>query len=258
MPAVIQLDAVSKTYRSGDVEVHAVRSVSLEIQAGEFVAIMGASGSGKSSMMNMLGCLDRPTAGSYLIDGIDVSKLDRNQLADIRNQKIGFIFQGFNLLSRTSALENVELPMFYAHREVSAKEQRERAMKALEMVGLAQRFDHHPNQLSGGQQQRVAIARALVNQPALLLADEPTGNLDSRTSVEIMDAFQDLNDRGITIVMVTHEPDIAAYTRRNLVMRDGVVVTDKQVVTRTNAKTELRRLDEEHAAVHLAPPEHVS
>jgi putative ABC transport system ATP-binding protein len=253
MPAVIHLDAVSKTYRSGDVEVHAVRAVSLEIHAGEFVAIMGSSGSGKSSMMNMLGCLDRPTSGNYLLDGIDVSKLDRNELADIRNQKIGFIFQGFNLLSRTSALENVELPMFYARHEIPAKEQRERAMKALEMVGLAKRSDHHPNQLSGGQQQRVAIARALVNQPALLLADEPTGNLDSRTSIEIMDAFQELNNKGITIVMVTHEPDIAAYTKRNLVMRDGVIVTDKIVTARTNSKNELRRLDEEHAAVHLAP-----
>jgi putative ABC transport system ATP-binding protein len=250
-PPVIHLDAVSKTYRSGDVEVHAVRAVSLEIQAGEFVAIMGASGSGKSSMMNMLGCLDRPTSGHYLLDGIDVSRLDRNALADIRNQKIGFVFQGFNLLSRTSALENVELPMFYARHEISAKDQRERAMRALEMVGLATRFDHHPNQLSGGQQQRVAIARALVNDPALLLADEPTGNLDSRTSVEIMETFQALNERGITIVMVTHEPDIAAYNKRNLVMRDGVVVTDKAVAQRTSAKEELRRLDEEHVAVQL-------
>jgi putative ABC transport system ATP-binding protein len=254
MPAVIHLEAISKTYRTGDVEVHAVRGVSLEIQAGEFVAIMGSSGSGKSSMMNMLGCLDRPTSGAYLLDGVDVSKLDRNALADIRNQKIGFIFQGFNLLSRTSALENVELPMFYARHEIPAREQRERAMKALEMVGLAKRFDHHPNQLSGGQQQRVAIARSLVNQPALLLADEPTGNLDSRTSVEIMEAFQDLNDRGITIVMVTHELDIAAYTKRNLVMRDGVIVTDKLVAARTIAKEELRRLDEEHAEVHLSAP----
>jgi len=253
MPAVIHLDAVSKTYQSGDVEVHAVRSVSLEIHAGEFVAIMGASGSGKSSMMNMLGCLDRPTSGTYLLDGIDVSKLDRNQLADIRNQKIGFIFQGFNLLARTTALENVELPMFYARRDIPAKEQRERAMKALETVGIGKRSDHHPNQLSGGQQQRVAIARALVNQPALLLADEPTGNLDSRTSVEIMDAFQDLNNQGMTIVMVTHEPDIAAYTKRNIVMRDGVIVTDKAVTTRTSAKEELRRLDEEHAAAQLIP-----
>lgn len=254
MTPVIHLDAVCKTYRSGDVEVHAVRSVSLEIQKGEFVAIMGASGSGKSSMMNMLGCLDRPTSGRYLLDGIDVSRLDRNELADIRNQKIGFVFQGFNLLSRTSALENVELPMFYARSEISAKEQRDRAMRALEMVGLAKRFDHHPNQLSGGQQQRVAIARALVNEPALLLADEPTGNLDSRTSVEIMETFQTLNERGITIVMVTHEPDIAAYNKRNIVMRDGVVVTDKLVAQRLSAKAELRRLDDEHAAVQLTAP----
>ncbi len=251
MPAVIHLDAVSKIYRTGDVELHAVRAVSLEIQPGEFVAIMGSSGSGKSTMMNMLGCLDRPTSGQYLLDGTDVSQLDRNQLADIRNQKIGFIFQGFNLLSRTSALENVELPMLYARQPRNAKEQHERALRALETVGLAKRADHHPNQLSGGQQQRVAIARSLVNQPALLLADEPTGNLDSRTSIEIMDVFQELNDRGITIVMVTHEPDIARYTKRNVVMRDGVIVTDKLVTDRFTAKDELRKLDEEHQAVQL-------
>jgi len=251
MAAVIQLDAVSKVYQSGDVEVHAVRAVSLGIESGEFVAIMGASGSGKSTMMNILGCLDRPTSGRYLLDGTDVSDLGRDALADIRNQKIGFVFQGFNLLSRTSALENVELPMMYARHPLPAKEQRERALRALEMVGLAGRADHTPNQLSGGQQQRVAIARGLVNQPALLLADEPTGNLDSRTSVEIMDAFQELNDRGITIAMVTHEHDIAAYTRRNIVMRDGVIVKDDDVAHRTNAKAELRRLDEEHEAVQL-------
>jgi putative ABC transport system ATP-binding protein len=251
MPAVIQLDAISKTYHSGDVEVQAVRAVSLEIQPGEFVAIMGASGSGKSTMMNILGCLDRPTGGRYLLDGTDVSKLDRNDLADIRNQKIGFIFQGFNLLSRTSALENVELPMLYARQPLSAREQHRRALRALEMVGLAKRFDHHPNQLSGGQQQRVAIARALVNEPALLLADEPTGNLDSRTSVEIMETFQSLNERGITIVMVTHEPDIARYTKRNVIMRDGVIITDKFVTDRNVAKDELRRLDEEQKAVQL-------
>ena len=251
MPAVIQLDAITKTYQSGDVEVHAVQAVSLEIQAGEFVAIMGASGSGKSTMMNILGCLDRPTSGRYLLDGTDVSQLGRNELADNRNQKIGFIFQGFNLLSRTSALENVELPMLYARQPLSAKEQHQRALKALESVGLAKRFDHHPNQLSGGQQQRVAIARALVNDPALLLADEPTGNLDSRTSIEIMETFQALNDRGITIVMVTHEPDIARYTKRNVVMRDGVIVTDQPVADRNVAKAELRRLDAEHQAVQL-------
>ncbi len=251
MPAVIQLDAITKIYQSGDVEVHAVQAVSLEIQVGEFVAIMGASGSGKSTMMNILGCLDRPTSGRYLLDGTDVSQLGRNELADNRNQKIGFIFQGFNLLSRTSALENVELPMLYARQPLPAKEQHQRALKALETVGLAKRFDHHPNQLSGGQQQRVAIARALVNDPALLLADEPTGNLDSRTSIEIMETFQALNDRGITIVMVTHEPDIARYTKRNVVMRDGVIVTDQPVAERNVAKEELRRLDAEHQAVQL-------
>ena len=251
MPAVIHLDAISKTYRTGDVEVHAVRGVSLEIQAGEFVAIMGSSGSGKSSMMNMLGCLDRPTSGAYLLDGVDVSKLDRNALADIRNQKIGFIFQGFNLLSRTSALENVELPMFYARHEIPAREQRERAMKALEMVGLAKRFDHHPNQLSGGQQQRVAIARSLVNQPALLLADEPTGNLDTRTSIEVMGVFQALNERGITIVMVTHELDIASFAKRKVIMRDGLIRTDTPVSERLDATEALEQLEEEQRAVQL-------
>jgi putative ABC transport system ATP-binding protein len=251
MQPVIQLENVSKVYQSGDVEVHAVRDVSLTVEPGEFVAIMGSSGSGKSTMMNILGCLDRPTGGRYLLDGVDVSKLSRNRLADVRNQKIGFIFQGFNLLSRTSALENVELPMMYARHPVSAREQRVRAMKALEMVGLGKRHDHHPNQLSGGQQQRVAIARALVNQPSLLLADEPTGNLDSRTSVEIMEAFQELNDRGITIVMVTHETDIANFTKRNVLMRDGLVVKDSPVNPRSNAKDEIRRLEEEHKAVQL-------
>jgi putative ABC transport system ATP-binding protein len=251
MQPVILLDRISKIYQSGDVEVHAVREVSLEVQAGDFVAIMGASGSGKSTMMNTLGCLDRPTHGRYLLDGVDVSALGRDELADIRNQKIGFIFQGFNLLSRTSALENVELPMMYGKRRLPAKELRDRAMRALELVGLAKRFDHHPNQLSGGQQQRVAIARALVNHPSLLLADEPTGNLDSRTSIEIMDAFQSLNDKGITIAMVTHEPDIARYTKRNVVMRDGVIVSDTRVEDRNNAKDEMRRLDEEHQAAQL-------
>jgi putative ABC transport system ATP-binding protein len=225
--------------------------VSFTVQPGEFIAIMGASGSGKSTMMNMLGCLDRPTAGRYLLDGVDVSALSRDQLADIRNQKIGFVFQGFNLLSRTSALENVELPMMYGKRRLSHKEMRERAMGSLDLVGLSKRFDHTPNQLSGGQQQRVAIARALVNDPALLLADEPTGNLDSRMSIEIMDAFQALNDKGITIAMVTHEPDIARYTKRNVVMRDGVIVSDIQVQDRSNAKEEMRKLDEQQKASKL-------
>ncbi len=252
MNAVIKLENVHKIYRTGGVDVHAVRGVSPEIQPGEFVAIMGASGSGKSTLMNIIGCLDRPTEGRYLLDGTDVSQLARDELADIRNRKIGFIFQGFNLLSRTSALENVELPMLYLHRHLTNRERHEQAVKALELVGLADRSDHHPNQLSGGQQQRVAIARALVNQPALLLADEPTGNLDSQTSIEIMGVFQKLNERQITIVMVTHELDIAQYTRRMVVMRDGKVVSDNPVAERLNAAEELRRLQEEQKAVQLA------
>ncbi|MBI3191511.1 MAG: ABC transporter ATP-binding protein [Pedosphaera parvula] len=248
---VIQLTDVCKTYVTGEVEVKAVRGVSLVIRPGEFVAIMGASGSGKSTMMNILGCLDRATQGKYYLDGEDVSELGRDELADIRNQKIGFVFQGFNLLSRTSALENVELPMLYYRQHVSSHEQREHARQALEIVGLAERADHHPNQLSGGQQQRVAIARALVNKPKLLIADEPTGNLDSRTSIEIMGVFQKLNDHGITIVMVTHELDIARYTRRNVVMRDGLVVSDTPVANRLIAGKELQQLVEAHKSVNL-------
>ncbi len=251
MNTVIQLEDIHKTYHTGDVEVHAVRGVSLAVAQGEFVALMGASGSGKSTMMNIIGCLDRPTRGKYLLDGMDVSELNRDELADIRNQKIGFVFQGFNLLSRTSALENVELPMLYTRQRMAGHDQRERAVKALETVGLADRADHKPNQLSGGQQQRVAIARALANQPALLLADEPTGNLDTRTSVEIMGVFQKLNDQGITIVMVTHELDIAQYTKRMVVMRDGKVVGDTPVAKRLQAETELRRLQDEQKAAQL-------
>jgi len=248
---VIQLEDIRKTYHTGEVDVHAVRGISVEIQRGEFVALMGASGSGKSTLMNIIGCLDRPTAGRYLLDGTNVSRLNRDDLADIRNEKIGFIFQGFNLLSRTSALENVELPMLYQRHHLSSEAQRERAMRALETVGLAERAGHHPNQLSGGQQQRVAIARALVNQPALLLADEPTGNLDSHTSIEIMGVFQKLNDQGITIVMVTHELDIAHYTRRNVVLRDGIVVSDTLVGNRLSAEAELRKLHEAQQAIQL-------
>ena len=251
MAAVIQLDDVHKTYQTGEVEVHAVQGVSLEIQQGEFVAIMGASGSGKSTMMNILGCLDRPTGGRYRLDGVDVSELGREELADIRNKKIGFVFQGFNLLSRTSALENVELPMLYTRDHLTSHVVSEKATRALSIVGLADRADHHPSQLSGGQQQRVAIARALVNEPALVLADEPTGNLDSRTSVEIMGVFQKLNETGITIVMVTHELDIAQYTKRNVVMRDGRVVSDILVANRLNAQAELRRLEQAQQAVKL-------
>jgi putative ABC transport system ATP-binding protein len=252
MKKVIQLQDIHKIYHTGEVDVHAVRGVTLNIMDGEFVAVMGASGSGKSTLMNILGCLDRPTKGTYLLDEIDVSQLDRDELAEIRNNKIGFIFQGFNLLSRTTALENVELPMLYGARHLSMRQKDERARNALETVGLAARADHHPNQLSGGQQQRVAIARALVNQPALLLADEPTGNLDSQTSIEIMGVFQKLNQDGITIVMVTHELDIARYTKRNVIMRDGQVVTDTTVTDRLNAEEELRRLREAQKAVQLA------
>ena len=253
MHPVIQLENLEKTYQSGDVQVRAVRGVSLTIEAGDFVAIMGSSGSGKSTMMNTLGCLDRPTGGRYLLDGTDVSRLNRDQLADIRNQKIGFVFQGFNLLSRTSALENVELPMLYARRHLTAAEIHRRALESLEMVGLAQRAGHHPNQLSGGQQQRVAIARALCNEPTLILADEPTGNLDTRTSIEIMGVFQKLNAQGITIVMVTHELDIASYTKRNVVMRDGLVISDTLLTRRSSAEEELRKLDEAQKEAQLTP-----
>jgi len=243
MHPVIKLDAIEKIYQSGDVEVHAVRGVSLEIQKGEFVAIMGASGSGKSTMMNTLGCLDRPTRGTYWLDGTNVSGFRRDELADLRNEKLGFVFQGFNLLARTTALENVELPMLYGHRSrPSAREMRERAMHALKIVGLEARAGHFPSQLSGGQQQRVAIARGLVNNPQVLLADEPTGNLDSKTSIEVMGVFQKLNDEGITIVMVTHELDIAHYCKRNLIMRDGMVVSDVQVSPRSIAAQELEKL----------------
>jgi putative ABC transport system ATP-binding protein len=238
MTPVIQLDSLCKTYTSGDVAVQAVRDVSLRIAPGEFVALLGSSGSGKSTLMNILGCLDRPSTGHYLLDGVDVSTLDRSARADLRNRKLGFVFQGFNLLARTSAVENVELPMVYSRQHIPSRQRREMAMKMLEMVGLSARWDHPPSRLSGGQQQRVAIARALVNNPSLLLADEPTGNLDSRTSVEIMEIFQRLNDTGITIVMVTHELDIAAYTKRNIVMRDGRIVKDDAVSNRLLASVQ--------------------
>jgi putative ABC transport system ATP-binding protein len=249
---VIKLEDVHKTYHTGEVDVHAVSGVSLEIMQGEFVAIMGASGSGKSTMMNIIGCLDRPTEGHYFLDGVDVSHLDRDELAAIRNKKLGFVFQGFNLLSRTSALENVELPLLYTHDHITSLQQRDLALHALEIVGLSDRADHYPNQLSGGQQQRVAIARALVNNPAVLLADEPTGNLDTRTSVEVMGVFQKLNSEGITIVMVTHELDIASYTKRNVIMRDGVVVNDVSVRNRLLAEVALRNLKQAHQAVKLS------
>jgi len=239
---VVKLIDVHKTYHTGDVDVHAVRGVSLEIQRGEFVALMGASGSGKSTLMNIVGCLDRPTSGRYVLDDADVSVLDRDQLADIRNHKLGFVFQSFNLLPRTSARENVELPLLYGAHCLTNAQLREKADAVLASVGLAGREDHHPSQLSGGQQQRVAIARALVNDPEVVLADEPTGNLDSRTSIEIMGIFQQLNERGITIIMVTHEQDIAAYARRNVVMRDGLILKDFNVTQRFDATTELEKI----------------
>jgi putative ABC transport system ATP-binding protein len=238
--AIVSLIDVHKTYRTGEMEVLAVRGVSIEIKRGEFVALMGASGSGKSTLMNILGCLDRPTTGHYVLDGADVSGLDRDRLADIRNRQIGFVFQNFNLLPRTSARENVELPLVYSAQRLTNAELRERADRVLASVGLAGRQDHHPSQLSGGQQQRVAIARALINEPEVLLADEPTGNLDSRTSVEIMAIFQQLNERGITVIMVTHEPDIAAYAKRNVMMRDGVILHDHLVSQRANAASQLQ------------------
>jgi putative ABC transport system ATP-binding protein len=226
MMPLIRLQDIARSYKSGEVEVIAVQNVTREIQHGEFVAIMGSSGSGKSTLMNILGCLDQATSGDYFLDGANISKLDRKQLATLRNRKLGFIFQNFNLLARTSAIENVELPMLYAIPAISKHERRRRAIQALENVGLGARLNHQPSQLSGGQQQRIAIARALVNLPEILLADEPTGNLDTRTSIDIMGIFQELNDSGITIVMVTHELDIAAYCKRILVMRDGKIISD--------------------------------
>jgi putative ABC transport system ATP-binding protein len=239
--AVIRVDDVHKYYELGETRVHALRGVSLEVRRGEFVAIMGASGSGKSTFMNILGCLDRPSAGHYFLDGTDVSELDKRQLANIRNQRIGFVFQGFNLLARTTALENVELPTLYGHR-AEKQEREQRARKALEMVGLGDRVNHFTSQLSGGQQQRVAIARALVNQPSLLLADEPTGNLDSRTAVEIMDILQQLNDKGLTIVLVTHEHDISEFAKRSVVFRDGKIRKDEKNPERPRAGEVLKTM----------------
>jgi putative ABC transport system ATP-binding protein len=240
MNTVISVRDLYKTYQVGEIPVHALRGVSLEIGAGEFVAVVGPSGSGKSTLMHILGCLDKPTSGEYFLDGKDVSELNDDQLSWIRNKQIGFVFQGFNLLSRTSALENVELPLLYGGSNAPPGVRRKRAMDALATVGLADRAEHHPNQLSGGQQQRVAIARALMNNPAILMADEPTGNLDSHTSLEVMDIFQALKDqRGITIVLITHEPQVAAYGSRIITFKDGLIVSDGANSQRRLARYEL-------------------
>jgi putative ABC transport system ATP-binding protein len=245
VPPVISVSSLVKTYVVGEVEVKALRGVNLQVERGEFLAVTGASGSGKSTFMHIIGCLDKPTSGQYLLDGEDVSRMSKDQLAAIRNKKIGFVFQGFNLLSRTSALDNVELPLLYGRSAMKTADRRKRALEVLRAVGLENRADHHPNQLSGGQQQRVAIARSLINDPAILLADEPTGNLDTRTSIEVMDIFQRLNrDRGITVLLITHEPDIAEYGTRTVQFRDGQVVSDKPVTERRLAAQEAAALPE--------------
>jgi putative ABC transport system ATP-binding protein len=238
---IIEIKNLKKDYHMGEVTVHALRGVDMKIIEGEFVAIMGMSGSGKSTMLNILGCLDKPTSGEYRLDGVDINTLDKDALARLRNLKLGFVFQSYNLLSRTTALENVELPLFY-NSNVRSKERKERSIKALEAVGLADRMHHMPNQLSGGQQQRVAIARSLVNDPVLILADEPTGNLDTRTSIEIMELFQDLNSKGRTIVYVTHEPDIAKYATRNIIFRDGRILKENVVTERSFAREVLKTM----------------
>jgi putative ABC transport system ATP-binding protein len=245
-PPVISIRNLVKTYVVGEVEVRALRGVSLDVQPGEFLSVTGPSGSGKSTLMHILGCLDRPTSGQYVLDGQDVSKMSKDQLAEVRNKKIGFVFQGFNLLSRTTALDNVELPLLYRGGKMRASERHKLAMEALTAVGLGQRADHHPNQLSGGQQQRVAIARALITSPSIRLADEPTGNLDTRTSVEVMGIFQRLNmERGITVLLITHEHDIAEYGSRIISCRDGLIISDNRVTTRRSADDELRALPQE-------------
>jgi putative ABC transport system ATP-binding protein len=244
MKPVIETRGITKEYRVGEVTVRALRGVDLTVETGEFVAIMGASGSGKSTLMNLVGCLDTATSGDYFLDGTDVSQLTRDQYAEIRNHRIGFVFQGYNLLPRTSAVDNVELPLFYDH-SGRIEDPRGSAIRALERVGLGDRVNHEPNELSGGEQQRVSIARALVNEPAIILADEPTGNLDSRTSVDVMTVFQELNEQGITILLVTHEPDIAEYTRRIVVLRDGRIISDREVARRRDARADLASMPEQ-------------
>ncbi|TVR48496.1 MAG: ABC transporter ATP-binding protein [Puniceicoccaceae bacterium] len=256
--AVIDLRDIHKVYSSGTAaEVHALRGVSLTVKRGEFVAIMGSSGSGKSTLMNLIGCLDRPSSGDYLLDGEPVARLSKAGRSDLRSRKIGFVFQDFHLLPRTSALENVELPMLYHPDRVGAREMRDRALQALADVGLADRSSHHPSQLSGGQQQRVAIARALVNRPSILLADEPTGNLDTLTGAEIMQLFQQLNQDGLTILLVTHEPEICRFVKRILVMRDGRLQSDKPVPTPASAAEAVARLREERAREDREDPQPV-
>jgi putative ABC transport system ATP-binding protein len=240
---IIRIEDLSKTYIVGEVEVHALRSVDLKINEGEFVAIMGSSGSGKSTLMNLIGCLDSPTTGAYYLDGVNTGTLSKNDYAKIRNQKIGFVFQGFNLLPRTTALENVELPLMYDRYE-RIKDPAKKAIEVLERVGLGDRLDHEPNQLSGGQQQRVAIARALVNEPSLVLADEPTGNLDSKMSVEVFALFQKLNDEGITIILVTHERDFAKFAKRIVELKDGRIIRDSIIKDRLVGVEELKKIDE--------------
>jgi putative ABC transport system ATP-binding protein len=241
--SVIRVEALTKVYRMGHNEVRALRGVDLTVEPGEMIAVMGASGSGKSTLMSILGCLDAPTSGSYFLDGIRVQGLTKNDLADLRNRKLGFVFQGFNLLARTTALENVELPLLY-DRSGRKTDTRAMAIEALLRVGLGDRVDHQPSELSGGQQQRVAIARAIVTQPALLLADEPTGNLDSRTSIEVMALFQELNEQGITVLLVTHEPDIAQYAKRIVEVRDGRIIRDEPVSDRRRAADDLATLED--------------
>jgi len=251
MSEVISMQQITRDYRMGDVVVRALRGIDLTVASGEFLAIMGASGSGKSTLMNIVGCLDQPTSGQYRLDGIDVNALTRNEYADIRNGKIGFVFQGYNLLPRTTALENVELPLVYDRGNRIAKP-RQRAIDALALVGLEDRLHHEPSQLSGGQQQRVAIARALVNQPTMILADEPTGNLDTRATIDVLSVFQELNEQGITVLLVTHEPENAHYAKRIVQLRDGLIVRDQPVTNRRNARRDLAALPTENEEADLS------